>query len=362
MRLAIVIVTYHAGPELRDTLDALGAQRRPDDEVVVVDNASGDGTVALARAHAAVTRVVETGGNLGFATGCNRGIAAASPDVDAYVFLNPDCVVEPGCLDALRRPPEGWAAWMGMVLLEDGARVNSWGNEIHFLGLGWSGGVERVLADAPTEPREVGFLSGACLAIRREALERVGGFPDAFFMYCEDADLSLRLRLAGLPFGVLPSARVRHAYAFAKGGAKWRLLERNRWLCVLRTYPTPVLRAALPAMLALEPAMLAVAFAGGWGPQKLRAIAGVVGALPRTLRERRAVQAAAPAADAGAFAAALRTQLDSPYFGAVGRSGVVNGVLSVYWAVARRVARVPTPRATAASSTESSRAPSVAKS
>lgn len=333
-RFGIVIVTYRTGPALADMLDALAAQVAEGDEVVVVDNASRDGTAEVARAHPLVARVVEPGANTGFARGCNIGAEAVGGDV--LLFLNPDAVPEPGCLDALRAPPAGWSAWMGLVTLADGRSVNTMGGRVHYLGLAWAGGYGLPVDEVPAEPHPVPALSGACMAVRREAWKELGGFPDRFFMYSEDIDLSLRLRLAGRAYGLVPAARLRHDYSFAKGAYKWRCLERNRWLTVLRTYPGRLLAVVLPAMLAAEPGLAAYAARSGWGRAKARAMLDVALALPRTLAERRAIQRTA-AVSAAEFAAGLSAELDSPFLGRAGRSRALRAGLAGYWALARRL-------------------------
>ena len=176
------------------------------------------------------------------------------------------------------------------------------------------------------------FVSGACLAVPRAVWERAGGFSEPFFMYQEDVDLSLRLRLAGGRLGVEPAAIVDHDYEFAKGGAKWRLLERNRWATIIRTYPGALLLAVVPALLATELALLVVAAAGGWLPQKLAAAADTARALPRLLRERREVQATRTVS-VTEFAAALTPDLDSTFLGRAGRSSLLNAALRAYWRI-----------------------------
>ena len=141
MRLSIVIVAFDEGEELAPVLDELGRQRRDDDEVVVVHNAGGDPvsgprTAEVAAAHPAVDRVIETGANLGFPRGANVG--AAATDRETILFLNPDALPKPGCLDALRVPPPDWDAWQGLVVLPDG-RVNTAGGVTHYTGFGWTG-------------------------------------------------------------------------------------------------------------------------------------------------------------------------------------------------------------------------------
>ncbi len=316
-------------------LDALGLQRSPGDRVVVVDNASDDGSAAYALSrNDVVDEVVENTRNDGFAGAANVGAARVQQDI--VLLLNPDAIPAPGCLDALRRGPDAWAAWMGLVLLPDG-RVNTAGNDAHYLGFGWAGRFGVDAAGIEVAPKPVGFLSGACLAVRREHWESMDGFPPDFFMYLEDTDLSHRLRLAGLPFGLVPAARVVHDYEFRKGGSKWCHLERNRWLTVIRTYPGPLLLPVIPAMLAIEPLMIVVAWRGGWGREKLRAMGEVLAALPRVLGERRHVQARR-VVTSSAFATGLVADLDSPFLGAIGESPLVRILLRAYWRFARAVA------------------------
>lgn len=337
MNLAVVIIAHDEGDDLKPGLDELGRQRREGDEIVVVHNSSGapgvERTAEIAREHPAC-RLIETGGNSGFGHAANRGAAATS--AETIVVLNPDTVPEPGFMDALRRPPDEWDAWQGLVTMEDGERVNTAGNVPHYLGFGWVGDYLEPVDSIDPEPHEVGFLSGALFATRRQAYDELGGFPELFFVYVEDTDLSHRLRLSGRRFGVLPAARLRHGYEFGGRAFKMFELEKNRWLMVLRCYPQPLLQLILPALILLEPIMLVIAFRQGWGRAKLDAIRGVVRDLPQALRERRAVQAHVTIS-AAEFADALVADLDSPLFGDVGRSRVVRALLRLYWAAVKAV-------------------------
>jgi N-acetylglucosaminyl-diphospho-decaprenol L-rhamnosyltransferase len=321
--LSVVVVTYDSGPAVRRSLPALWAQLDPGDELIVFDNASQDGTAALVRSLVPDARVVAHDRNLGFAAGANAAARLASGDV--LLFLNPDVEPAPGFIAAIRAPGTDWSAWQGLVTA--GRAVNSGGGVLHFTGIAWAG------QTAPHEPREVAFLSGACLAVPRREWERLGGFAADYFMYHEDVELSLRLRLRGGRIGIVPDAVVDHAYDFAKGPDKWRRLERNRWATVLRTYPGAVLAAVAPALLATELALLVAAAAGGWLPQKLAANAEALRALPRTLRERRAIQADRTVS-AAAFAAWLTPDLDSEYLGRASRSALLRRGLRAYWRVA----------------------------
>jgi GT2 family glycosyltransferase len=331
--LSTVIVAHNSRAQLRRSLPPLAAQLSGEDEVIVVDNASGDGLDGVdVEQLAPGARLITLTRNTGFAEGANRGVAAARGQL--VILLNPDAVVQPGWAEAMRRAWGGpWAAWMGLVLLEGGREINTSGGRLHFTGFGWAGQVGEGTGSAPAVPTEVGFLSGACLAIPRSTWTATGGFPEHFFMYCEDVDLSLRLRLAGGRLGLIPAARVEHSYEFAKGALKWRLLERNRWATILRTYPGQLMALVLPALIVTEVCVWAMALRGSWGRMKLLATVDLVLGLPRLMRERREIQAQRRVS-AGCFAACLTPELSSPYFGAVGTHPLIRGALNAYWAAA----------------------------
>jgi N-acetylglucosaminyl-diphospho-decaprenol L-rhamnosyltransferase len=330
-RLSVVVVTFNSRASVTAALPALLVQLREGDELVVVDNASSDDSVAAVRALAPRARIVEMGRNAGFAAGANAGARAAAGDV--LVFLNPDATAAPGFVDAIAAAAgEGWAAWQGLVTAEGGRVVNTSGGVVHFTGIAWAGEAGAPAGAAPGAAREVAFVSGACLAVGRHQWERAGGFAEAYFMYHEDVDLSLRLRLAGGRLGVEPAAAVDHDYEFAKGPAKWRRLEANRWATIVRCYPGALLLLLAPALAATEAALLVIAAAGGWLPQKLLATGDVLRALPRLLRERRAIQVTRTIR-AAAFASWLTPDLDSPYLGRAGRSAPLRWALRAYWRV-----------------------------
>jgi hypothetical protein len=125
---------------------------------------------------------------------------------------------------------------------------------------------------------------------------------------------------------------VNHDYEFAGRGPRWRMLERNRWATIVRTYPGPLLALVLPALLAAELAIVAAAFASGWGLQKLGAWADVLRWLPSLLRQRREVQAARSVSSAE-LARHMTADLSSDYLGAAARNAAVRAALRGYWRV-----------------------------
>ncbi|HET9593129.1 MAG TPA: glycosyltransferase family 2 protein [Solirubrobacterales bacterium] len=332
--LSVLIVAYESRDDLRKTLPALLGELDDGDELIVVDNKPGDGSAELVRELAPGARIVSPGRNTGFAGGADAGAEAAQGDL--LVLLNPDAAPQPGWGEAIRRPwieGRGWAAWQALVADGAGETINSAGNPIHFTGIVWAGGHGRPLGEAPP-PGEVAAASGACLAVPLDRWRRAGGFPAEFFMYHEDVDLSVRLRMEGGTVGIEPTAFVAHDYDFSASADKWRWLERNRLAFLVRTYPGPLLALLAPALLATELALLPVAAAGGWGRQKLQANREVIRWLPRLLRERRAVQRRR-AISAAEFAAALTPDLDSGLISPLVRSGPARLLLRTYWRLVR---------------------------
>jgi GT2 family glycosyltransferase len=318
-------------------LPALVEQLGEDDELIVADNRSQDGTVEAVERLAPAATVIRMERNEGYMPACNAAAARARGDV--LVTLDADAVPAPGFCDAIRVPAangRGWAGWMGLVTMDDGRLINTSGGVSHFTGLSWAGQVGESLEAASSEPREVSFLSGTCLAISREAWQRDPGFASDYFLYFDDVDWCFRARLGGGRIGIEPAARVDHLYDFTKRHVKWRLLERNRWATVIRTYPRELLVLVLPALVATDVALHAIALRQGWLREKLGADADVLRWLPRLLRERRTIQRRRTIS-AAEFADPLTAELSSPYFGGVGRSRAVRAGLRAYWAVVRRL-------------------------
>ncbi len=241
---------------------------------------------------APAARIVRTGRNLGFAAGCNEGSRACPGDL--LVILNPDAAPLPGFGEAIRRP---WLEQRGLGRLAGAGRRR--GRDDDQLGR-QPGPLHRHRlgrrprpADRATRHRPARSRRSPAPAwrFRASTWETVGGFPERFFLYHEDVDLSLRLRLAGGVLGIEPTAVVDHDYEFGAREHKWRWLERNRWAFLIRVYPASLLVLLAPALVATELALIPASVAAGWGRQKLAAIGEVVRWLPRLLRERRQVQA-----------------------------------------------------------------------
>lgn len=211
MTPSIVIVNWNAGAALDACLESVAADRTTGAEVIVVDNASTDGSTGAATAARPWVRVVATGANLGFAAGANRGAAAATGDV--LVFLNPDARVLPGAVrtlvDTLALVPGAGIAGGGLV----GERgewqpaAARFAPVAHLL-LDTTPG--RLPARVRRTPHRVDWVYGTFMAVRRDLFRQLGGFDTRYFVYGEDMDLCHRAAAIGARTIHVPAARAIH--------------------------------------------------------------------------------------------------------------------------------------------------------
>ncbi|MCP2333693.1 glycosyltransferase family 2 protein [Actinoalloteichus caeruleus] len=240
-RSTVVIVTWRARDHLEHCLDALAAQTRPH-RLLVVDNASDDGTADLLRAHPTAPEVLRLPANSGYA----GGMAAALRRVrtEFMVWLNDDAVPARDWLAALEDAADadpGAGAVSSLLRAEDGT-VQSAGVGLtpdgHGRDLGATTGV-----DGTAEPVEVFSFCGGAALVRTEPLRALGGVPESYFCYYEDTDTAWRLRLGGWRVLLAPAAGVRHAHgaSSAPGSPRFhRWNERNRLVTLVRCAPLPV--------------------------------------------------------------------------------------------------------------------------
>ncbi len=289
MTTAVVIVSYDDPQATAHAVASARIQTLAPDDVIVVDNGPGHPAAALGLDATVLTPAA----NLGFAGGAALG--ARSTHADWILFLNPDAVAAPDCIERLLEATDAGTGLVGaQVLLPDG-RVNAGDNPVHLIGIAWAGRYLEPREDGP--PRGVASVSGAAMLARRTALEAIGGITERYFLYHEDVDLSWRMRLAGWDVRFQPRAAVTHDYAFDKGNRKWFHLERNRAWTVLTCYSGRSLVLLAPLLLASEAAIVLKARREGWWPEKRAAWAAVRKERRALAARRRAVQATRRAGD-----------------------------------------------------------------
>ncbi|GBU16726.1 MULTISPECIES: glycosyltransferase family 2 protein [Methylobacterium] len=311
-RVAVVIPNWNGERWLRPCLDSLRRQTFRDFHVVVVDNGSVDGSLALLRESYPEVQVVANPTNLGFAAAMNIGIRACEEPLVAA--LNNDTEAHPEWLAALvaeidRQPPEVGFLASKILDFSDRTVIDSVGDGYCRLGLSYKIGAGSRDTGQFREPFEVLSACAAASLYRREMLDAIGLFDEDFFAYMEDVDLGIRARLAGYRCFAVPEAIVYHVGSATSGGPASpfaiRLTTRNLFALILKTLPLWMVPGVLALALASQGAVLAKSLLTG-RPAWLRAnlsaygsgVAAALRELPATLAKRRAAPEPAPGAAA----------------------------------------------------------------
>ncbi|MFQ5963022.1 MAG: glycosyltransferase family 2 protein [Candidatus Scalinduaceae bacterium] len=243
--VTIIVVTLNNLNLLRKCLNSLYAQDYGAIEIVVIDNGSDKDVKSMFAQEFPDVRMVRLNKNYGFAGGNNRGIEGVQSKYIA--LINNDAVASPQWISSLVATAESDKR-IGAVasIIIDGNRpevLDSCG-----VGIGLDGMSRQAMrGKAPPElsgPKEVLLVSGCACLFRMAALRDTGLFDEAYFAYCEDTDLGLRLRWAGWKAVIAPGAKVKHNYSMTVGKAslnKVFWVERNHFWVVVKNFPTVML-------------------------------------------------------------------------------------------------------------------------
>lgn len=248
-QITVSIVSYNTREMLRECLRSLELWREELElQIIVADNASGDGSLAMAQREFPQVEAFGTGGNLGFGRAHNLAFERATAPF--FLILNSDAILGGADLVILRdflRDHPGAGAVTPQLFYPDGSRQISHGDDPVLSNVFWQQSFLDVVrgrlstlrpspdaalianaaqnaaqedAEAGADAIEVEQVPGACVLLRSEAFRAVGGFDARFWMYVEDVDLNLRLRRAGWKIHLLPCARAGHHLGGSSGN--WR--------------------------------------------------------------------------------------------------------------------------------------------
>ena len=253
VKFSVILVNYNGRDYIDKCLQSLISTLPPKSEIIVVDNASPDGSGNyIAEQYPHVT-VLANRQNVGFGKGNNLGVDHAQGEY--LVFLNPDTYfidswLEP-MLTVLESSPKIGMVTPKILLLREPELINACGNEMHFTGLTLCRGA-RAKADQYNESAEVNAVSGAAFVVRKSLFQQLGGFDSLMFLYMEDTDLSLRVRQAGYTVVYTPKSVVYHDYSLSFGRYKTYYQERNRYIMLLKSLRWKTLFLLIPALLLAE--------------------------------------------------------------------------------------------------------------
>lgn len=292
----VIIVNYNGSDDLGRCLDALAMQTRPPRQVIVVDNASSDGSAEQVGTHLPAALLIRANRNLGFAR-ANNLAAAHAVETRWLITLNPDAFPARDWLAHLEAATTRYSECAmfacRLLMAQEPTRLDGAGDSYHLSGYAWRRHHGATAIDHATAPREVFSPCGAAAMFRRDAFRRVGGFDENLFCYMEDVDLAFRLRLAGEHCMYLPDARVLHT---GSGSTGYRSRfstyhgHRNMVWVFLQNMPAALLWRYLPVFLLANVAALLVGARRGQLAVVAKAKFDALKQLRRCLARRRAVQ------------------------------------------------------------------------
>jgi GT2 family glycosyltransferase len=294
--VAVIVVNSNGGELLQRALRTVAAQTLPPRRVVVVDNASVDGSVdGLEERHPTV-EVIRLDQNVGFGAANNIGVQAAS-DCRWVALLNPDAFPEPRWLEALLEAagtePEYSFFASRLLLADDPGKLDGTGDVYHVSGLAFRRDHGRAVESVARPGAEVFSPCAAAAMYERSAFVEVGGFDDRYFAYLEDVDLAFRLRLAGHRCLYVPDSTVLHVGSPSTGRTSDFTVfhaQRNMVWTYAKNMPTPLVWLYLPEHLLVNLVALLGYSLRGQARVVWRAKREAVLAFARVLAERRRLQ------------------------------------------------------------------------
>ena len=290
-KISVVVVNFNGKRFLDDCLSSLSVQTYKDYEVIVVDNASRDGSVEHIRSRFPWARIVENKVNLGSTGGNNSGIREAEGEF--IVTLNNDTRLEKDFLERLAGPMSDPGIGMcGSKMVYPNGKINSTGLCLSRSGASWDRGAsEEDLGQYDRQEEIFGACAGAAL-YRRKMLDEIGLFDEDFFIFMEDIDLTLRARCAGWRCIYVPEAIAHHLHGATAGvGSDLTVYYGNRnimWLPA-KNYPLPFLITCLPWILGRNLMALAYYTLKGRGRVVLKAKWDGLLGLPKMMAKRKTI-------------------------------------------------------------------------
>ena len=295
--VVLAVATRDGRHLLEHMLPSVAAQRFRDFRLVVVDDASGDGTREWMAEHWPEANVVALERGVGVTTAFNVCLEAVG-DAEFLALFNNDMELDPDCLGrlvaALRDHPEAGVAGAKLLNFHRRDVLDGAGDVFHWGGTGWRRGHGEPDRGQYDRPQAIFGACGGAALYRRSAIDAVGTFYEPFFAFFEDVDWSFRAQLAGIECRYVPTAVAYHMGSATLGAGmtdftRYHLVRNSIWL-VARDYPAGALVQQLPRLVHAQVAGLRDAWRAGqlgaWGRAWRDALRG----LPAALRDRREVQ------------------------------------------------------------------------
>lgn len=295
--VSVIIVNWNGEKFLERCLTALTAQTVKPDQIILLDNASTDNSVSVARKFPEL-QILMSEQNTGFARGNNLAFQAVSPQSEWIALVNPDAFVDSHWLEELlaasKRNPEFDTFASKLVNAANPALLDGVGDAYHISGLVWRIGHGKPASVISETEHEVFSPCAAAALYRHSIIKQMDGFDEDYFCYVEDVDLGFRLQLKGHRCLYIPKAIVHHVGSGLTGGQKSQFSlyygHRNLVWTYVKNMPSLLFWLLLPLHLALN--LLTIIWFGiaGQGKVMLKAKYDAMKKLPYIWRKRRHIQ------------------------------------------------------------------------
>lgn len=283
-RVGIILINYqdYARRFLAPCRDSLRHQNYPQElsQIYIVDNASTEESLNdLRNIYPEAKIIPRLDGN--YAAANNLGFQTALSDgCDLLVTVNMDTEMAPDWLRelvlALEADPKVGLAQSKIMLFPKpgeglaGAKINSLGNIVHFLGFGFTSGYQESDREIVGYPEIKGYASGCSFIIRPEVFLKIQGYSEEYYMYHDDLELSLKAKLAGYKIVLAPRSVIYHKYEFSRSTKMIYFMERNRYLTLLSFYPKYLLVLIFLPALVMDLGMLGYSIFSGWFKEEFK--------------------------------------------------------------------------------------------
>jgi len=335
----------YAEKYLADCLESLRKQNfKGFFKIFIMDNESTPETVEYIKKIAPEIELGINKNNDGFCKGNNDALKRAMAEgFEYFVLLNMDTVVEPDWLEKLVAVAEERSDWGGVqsrvMLWPAKDKINSLGNNLHYLGLGFSAGGGKKWDDYKTKKiNSITYFSGVAVLLNKKVLDEVGLFDEEFWMYHDDLDLSWRIRLAGYQIYLAPESVVYHKYQFTKSIKQYYWMERNRFVFLLTCYKRNTLLLILPMLILLEVGILFFSFVNGFWKEKFKVYSWLINPVNwRYIKKRRVKIKHLRRVNDKDLAPYLSSRIEFQEVDNFFLKYLANPLMSLYWAVVRRI-------------------------
>lgn len=324
--VAVIIVNYNGVRHLPACLDSVLAMDYEDFRVVVVDNASTDGSLELLAEYYPRVEVIRNADNVGFAPAVNEAVRAS--DAECVALLNNDMTVERTWLRELVAgygPEDGYSCVAGLILDWQGERIDFIQGIVNWYGCADQVAFGQLVRDVTFSPDpELLFACGGSMLVSRDVFDQLGGFDESFFAYFEDVDFGWRMRLFGHKVRFQATAKSFHRHHGTSAAfpmyQRTLLYERNALMCLIKNLDDDHLARVLgPALLLVcersildtgssrgdfdlgQPPVDAASQSSEGALARLHAVSDVLRDLHKVFEKRRFIQRARRVGDAEIF-------------------------------------------------------------